>query len=684
MTDRNQNKLPNNLPQLQNLIKRDPESYKDEFIQQYRHFQSNLQIFQLKPSEYSKTLEELVQFLSQVSACYPEEGSDFPQQLWDVLKMHSTVLDRNMRMSFCRALILLRNKGLIPATKLLELFFGLFRCQDKVLRKTLYTYIVSDIKNVNSKHKNMKLNTTLQNFMYTMLKDNSPIAAKMSLDVMIELYRRNVWRDAKTVNVITTACFSKVTKILVAALKFFLGQDSEKPDDESDSDNDEQSKKKEVQNLMLGHRVAKKTKRRQKKLDRALGVLQKHKKKKKTAEVFNFSALHLVHDPQDFAEKLFKQLEATTERFEVKLMMMDLISRLIGVHQLFLLNFYPYIQRFLQPHQREVTKLLLYAAQSSHELVPPDVLESVLLTIANNFITDRNSGDVMGVGLNAVREICNRCPLSLSETLLKDLTEYKTHKNKTVMFAARSLIQLYRKVNPELLHRKDKGKPTEAMKEHKVLRYAEPDVKDYIPGAEILEEEDQTKEEDDWESCSEDDDSDEEGWIDVHHSSDEEDQNNSTKVKMDPEEEKKKAQIVSSSRILSQEEFQQIQKRQAAKEVEGATKGNKRKHVEIEETNQESGELVNLAAIEMVHKKRAHDKQSRLETVMEGRKDRGKFTGGPQKMNPNASTSNKEKRKHKAFMMVKHKVQKKKSKRSFKDKQIALRNSLLKRQKARR
>ena len=34
-----------------------------------------------------------------------------------------------------------------------------------------------------------------------------------------------------------------------------------------------------------------------------------------------------------FSEKLLHQLEGTNERFEVKLMMMDLISRLIGVHQ---------------------------------------------------------------------------------------------------------------------------------------------------------------------------------------------------------------------------------------------------------------------------------------------------------------------------------------------------------------
>ena len=37
--------LSANLPQLQNLIKRDPESYKEDFEQQYRFFQSSLQVF---------------------------------------------------------------------------------------------------------------------------------------------------------------------------------------------------------------------------------------------------------------------------------------------------------------------------------------------------------------------------------------------------------------------------------------------------------------------------------------------------------------------------------------------------------------------------------------------------------------------------------------------------------------
>lgn len=37
--------------------------------------------------------------------------------------------------TFCKALILMRNKDLINPTGLLELFFELLRCHDKLLRK---------------------------------------------------------------------------------------------------------------------------------------------------------------------------------------------------------------------------------------------------------------------------------------------------------------------------------------------------------------------------------------------------------------------------------------------------------------------------------------------------------------------------------------------------------------------
>lgn len=52
--------------------------------------------------------------------------------------------------------------------------------------------------------------------MFSMLKDSNPKAVKMSVDIMIELYKKNIWNDAKTVNAIANlGCFSKITKVRV-------------------------------------------------------------------------------------------------------------------------------------------------------------------------------------------------------------------------------------------------------------------------------------------------------------------------------------------------------------------------------------------------------------------------------------------------------------------------------------
>lgn len=60
--------LTANLPQLQNLIKRDPPAYKDEFLQQWAHYNSVRELFHLNPDDKSTNLRELLAFISQVSA----------------------------------------------------------------------------------------------------------------------------------------------------------------------------------------------------------------------------------------------------------------------------------------------------------------------------------------------------------------------------------------------------------------------------------------------------------------------------------------------------------------------------------------------------------------------------------------------------------------------------------------
>ena len=211
------------LSTLQNHIKRDPEAYSDEFLLQHKHYLAELEIFKLNPSSTAETFTALIGFLSHISSCYKQKLRDFPFQLVELLEEHADVLHSNVRQCIVQALFLMRNKGLLQPVPLLKVFFSLFRVRDKYLREMLFNHIVHDIKNINKEKKNDTVNRAIQTFMYNMLKDDSTIAAKKSLDVMIELYRRRVWVDDKTVNVIASAMLLGKTKLLVTALKFFLG-----------------------------------------------------------------------------------------------------------------------------------------------------------------------------------------------------------------------------------------------------------------------------------------------------------------------------------------------------------------------------------------------------------------------------------------------------------------------------
>lgn len=173
---------------------------------------------------------------------------------------------------------------------------------------------------------------------------------------------------------------------------------------------------------------------------------------------------------------------------ELKLLVLQLVSRLVGLHKLSCLGVYSYLLKYLTPRQRDVTQFLVVAAQATHDLVPPDSLQPVVRKIADEFVSEGVAGEVATAGLNAIREICARAPLAMDATLLQDLTEYKGSKDKGVVMAARSLLALYREVAPEMLRRKDRGKAASMGPKtaHQQLRYGQ-EADGQIEGLELLE-----------------------------------------------------------------------------------------------------------------------------------------------------------------------------------------------------
>jgi protein SDA1 len=107
---------------------------------------------------------------------------------------------------------------------------------------------VASVKKANKTKRDDKLNRSVQNFLQAAVMDENEAAAKKALAVLTELYRRNIWNDARTVNLVADATKHKSPKILVASLKFFLGQDeaaeaAAEAGNDTDSDEDEDKPK---------------------------------------------------------------------------------------------------------------------------------------------------------------------------------------------------------------------------------------------------------------------------------------------------------------------------------------------------------------------------------------------------------------------------------------------------------
>jgi protein SDA1 len=189
----------------------------------------------------------------------------------------------------------------------------------------------------------------------------------------------------------------------------------------------------------------------------SLTSVQKHHKEMDVSSA-NFPALQLLHDPQTFAEKLYDILNSYDKRFSLdhKILMMQLLSRVMGAHKLCVLGFYTYIIKYLAYHQLRIPAILVALAQSVHNLTPPDVVTPIVRKLAQEFVHPGVGSEVIAAGINAVREVCRRQPWSMEEDLLGDLVEYRKSRDRVVTAAARSLLQLYREVNPSMLKRRER------------------------------------------------------------------------------------------------------------------------------------------------------------------------------------------------------------------------------------
>ena len=641
------------LSQLQNLVKRDPKGYREDYEAQIKRLESECGILTIsgasgmggdggrsssktsnKSSSAGGKLEELIQFAAATSSSsYKGKESnriaaiiigllvgekltidddieeaplikpkkktrkDNTKKIYQNKDLHTMttmlpsaalLLPRDIRKTCVSALILMRNKGALEPLRVLELFFRLMAVvPDKALREIVYKHMVNDIRNINKKGKrDDKVNRAIQSFLHRVVSTHgqeqrqgevseesaTDIAAKRATDMVCELYRRQVWTDDRTVAILASAVVSKNITVASRAMRFFLNIEEKMAMDSAVQEEDEWDASQKINY----HSFSRKTKNRTNNVKRQLKNRNRQQRKREgvnTDEWLDvrddegvevakklYPAIELLRDPQGLAEDVLKRLKnpKSSIPYKNKLLMMNFVTRLVGNHELLVLNLYPFLQKYMGGHQREVTGILAYAVQACHQGVPPDDVYGILKTIAHNFVTERCSEEQMAVGINAIRAICARTPSVLSvedskdeaismafdvEAFVRDIAAYSNHRDRSVSIAGKSYTNYIRATHPSLLQGKNRGLKGSALHKAKVrpMRYGEAKVQYGVDGADLLLEYEAKKaayereqERIEAEGCSEDEDVEEveEGMNDVEEG----DQTAPDLIVVDPEE----------------------------------------------------------------------------------------------------------------------------------------------------
>ncbi|KIL68655.1 hypothetical protein M378DRAFT_120982 [Amanita muscaria Koide BX008] len=712
--------LTANLPQLQNLIKRDPAAYREEFLQQWNHYNSARHLFKLNPDDQAGNFKELVTFISQVASCYPTETADFPSQLFSLLTDNYPSLSQEIKKSLLQNLVMLRKKEVISSIDLLKYLFPLLpRTSSASLRLFIRHTILSDIVSANARHKNHRLNRAMQAMLFNMIERGMEYRVTRDMDksssdrtadsnseamwaviVAKELWKKSVWTDSKTVAIIALGCTHPNLKVQSASMHFFIGEESDEGADDTEADTG-------IDVRALHHRreINKKTKSGEKKFHKQLKSARKKARPKTSAKQANFPALELLRDPQSFADKVFNLLNHHDTRFTLdhKILVMQLLSRVMSVHKVCILNFYSYAMKFLHYRQPRIPSILVALAQSVNDMTPPDAIEPVIRKLAQEFVHPGVSSEVIAAGLNSIREISARQPWAMDSSLLEDLIEYRKSKDKGVITAARGLLQLYREINPSMLKKRERGKEASMSVSRAPLPFGQSNkVAVDIEGLTLLEdhfnklhEEEGAANDTEWDGWTVNSDSssasDSEGWINV------EDEEGDIAISgsdddlepTDPQAEATASSRVSTlatTKILTPADFallNDLRIQAATRTVQmsgGSASKRKLASLEANRSHTESNLLDKNVFVTEEHilgkrKKAKADYAERLASIQSGREGRAKFGSrrGKDKEVPSSST-NREKVKNKPIMMIlSSDTVRRKKKASLRDKQRKLR-----------
>jgi protein SDA1 len=495
------------LLRLSSAIKTDSEAHRDDAQQEIARLRSLTASFAADPFQSGTDFNALLKFVSLASAHYKDIFDGLPVALIELLDAHAENLNADSRREVLRTLIVLSNQKVLPPGALLDLCFRLLRTNDRALRPVIRSQILADLARGRKRKQGRDIGTKVHRLLLQALKEGSESEGGEALHLIEIIFRRKIWDENKSVVALEEACFSRYRRVAVRALHVFLSRKLPRSPDVASHANGankttgeeahwRQTRVHELTSLRrtLTSTFTKHTRGKMKRASRIQTRIQKLMNEEEEEDPdtmesgVGWPVVRALQNPDGFARRLLRAATVGSLGYDVRILHILLCCRVTGLHKLMRYELYSFVTKYIRPHQDRVTEILAAVAVSCHSLTDPDELKPLLRVIVDQFVNDRSRPEIIAVGLNAVREICVRSPLAMEEDMLGDLTLYSRSKQKAVAQAARSIIVLYRQVNPSLLRRKERGHMSreDAKRETK---YGEEQILSRIPGARELEDE---------------------------------------------------------------------------------------------------------------------------------------------------------------------------------------------------
>ena len=198
---------------LASRIKEDPNGFQEEIIKMIKKFNTAFHEFKRNPVKKSMDLAMYSVFIANIFEFYSEDLKFIIGSISQLLESYSGLMHYFNRKKALSTLIIISKKGFWKPFESVKFFSNILLLEDRDLRKQAADHIFAVIKKHDHQGKSSLIHRELTDFFQECISEGKDELAKRMVRIIALLYRRMIWKDKKSMNIIANAALHNYHKV---------------------------------------------------------------------------------------------------------------------------------------------------------------------------------------------------------------------------------------------------------------------------------------------------------------------------------------------------------------------------------------------------------------------------------------------------------------------------------------